>query len=204
MIRKEIDKLKEMIHIMCRKTEGIFNASIEVLKKKDSRLLNEVLNMDMDLNKMEVEVDNTCLNILALKDPYAVDFRYIVCVMKSTRDLERIGDESKTIAKWSIKSDLEYDKNEELQQLIQYTTESLQNAIHALLYESKEHAKNCLKLELNIDEYEEKILERDPILASGLIIRALERIGDLSTNIAENVIYYLEAKDIRHQEYENS
>lgn len=204
MIRKEIDKLKEMIHIMCRKTEGIFDASIEVLKKKDSRLLNEVLNMDIDLNKMEVEVDNTCLNILALKDPYAVDFRYIVCVMKSTRDLERIGDESKTIAKWSIKSDLEYDKNTELQQLIQYTTESFQNAIHALLYESKEHAKNCLKLELNIDEYEEKILERDPILASGLIIRALERIGDLSTNIAENVIYYLEAKDIRHQKYENS
>jgi phosphate transport system protein len=204
MIRKEIDKLKEMVHIMCRKTEGIFNASIEVLKKKDPRFLNEVLNMDMDLNKMEVEVDNTCLNILALKDPYAVDFRYIVCVMKSTRDLERVGDESKTIAKWSIKSDLDYDNNQDLKELVQLSQKSLQNAINALLYENIEYAKNSLKLEVNIDEYEEKILDKDPILASGLIIRALERIGDLSTNIAENVIYYLEAKDIRHQEYESS
>jgi phosphate transport system protein len=204
MIRKEIDKLKEMVHIMCRKTEGIFNASIEVLKKKDPRFLNEVLNMDMDLNRMEVEVDNTCLNILALKDPYAVDFRYIVCVMKSTRDLERVGDESKTIAKWSIKSDLDYDNNQDLKELVQLSQKSLQNAINALLYENIEYAKNSLKLEVNIDEYEEKILDKDPILASGLIIRALERIGDLSTNIAENVIYYLEAKDIRHQEYESS
>ncbi len=202
MIRKEIDKLKELIHIMCRKTEGIFQNSIEVLKKKDTRLLNDVLNMDMDLNKMEIEIDNVCLNILALKDPYALDFRYIICVMKSIRDLERIGDESKTIAKWSIKSDLEYDKNTDLQKLIHLTTAAMQHAIEALLYESKEHAENCLKLEYDIDEYEEKILNENPILASGLIVRALERIGDLSTNIAENVIYYLEAKDIRHQEYE--
>ena len=202
MIRKEIDKLKEMIHIMCRKTEGIYQSSLEVLKKKNVQLMNEVLNMDVDLNKMEVEIDNACLNILALKDPYALDFRYIVSVMKSTRDLERIGDESKTIAKWSIKSDLDFNTNSDLQELVQNTTEALQHAIHALLYESKEHAEKCLKLENNIDEYEEKILDKNPILASGLIIRALERIGDLSTNIAENVIYYLEAKDIRHQEYE--
>ncbi len=201
MIRKEIDKLKEMIHLMSRKTEGIFNHALEVLKKRDPKLLNEVLNMDLDLNKMEIEVDNACLNILALKDPYAIDFRYIISVMKSTRDLERIGDESKTIAKWSLKSDLDYNKSVDLQKLVELTLESLHNAIHALLYESKEHANKSLQLEINIDEYEEKILDKNPILASGLIIRAFERIGDLSTNIAENVIYYLEAKDIRHQEF---
>lgn len=201
MIKKELENLKEMIHIMSRKSEGIYQSSIEMLKKKDSKLLKEILDMDLELNKMEIEVDNTCLNLLALKDPYAIDFRYIICVMKSTRDLERIGDESKTIAKWSIKSDLDLNTNEDLKFLVDYTTESLQSAINALLYEDKDSAKKCLELEINIDNYEEKILNKNPILASGLIIRALERIGDLSTNIAENVIYYLDAKDIRHQEY---
>lgn len=200
MIRKQLENLKEMIHLMSRKAEGIYLAALEMLKSKDEKILKDILNMDIDLNKMEVEVDNVCLNLLVLKEPYAIDFRYIICVMKSTRDLERIGDESKTIAKWSIKSDLNTVENEDLKKLIRYTSESLHNAIKALLYDDKEAAKKCLELEVNIDEYEEKILNNNPILASGLIIRALERIGDLSTNISENVIYYLEAKDIRHQE----
>ncbi|MFN3605190.1 MAG: phosphate signaling complex protein PhoU [Leptonema sp. (in: bacteria)] len=199
MMKKELEILKERIHIMSRKAEGIYLSSLEVLKKKDSKLLKEILDMDVELNKMEIEIDNACLNLLALKDPYAVDFRYIICIMKSTRDLERVGDESKTIAKWSLKSDLELATNEELKLLVEYATESLKNAINALLYEQKEAANKCLELEVNVDEYEEKILNKNPILASGLIIRALERIGDLSTNIAENVIYYLDAKDIRHQ-----
>ncbi|MCS7204588.1 MAG: phosphate signaling complex protein PhoU [Leptospiraceae bacterium] len=199
MIRKEIEKLKEMIHLMCRKTETMYFTSLEVLRKKDRKLLNELLEMDKDLNKMEVDVDNACLNLLALKDPYAVDFRYIISVMKSTRDLERIGDESKTIGKWSFKSDLEIDRNSDFQSLVNYTTEALQKAIQALTYEDLKFANDCLQLELNVDELEEKILSKDPILPSGLIIRAMERIGDLSANIAENVIYYLEAKDIRHQ-----
>lgn len=201
MTKKELENLKEMIHIMSRKAEGIYQSSIEMLKKKDTKLLKEILDMDIELNKMEIEIDNVCLNLLALKDPYAIDFRYIVCVMKSTRDLERMGDESKTIAKWSIKSDLDLNTNEDLKFLVDFATESLQNAINALLYEDRDSAKRCLEIEVDIDNYEEKILNKNPILASGLIIRALERIGDLSTNIAENVIYYLDAKDIRHQEY---
>ncbi len=200
MIRKQIESLKERIHLMARKSEGIYLSALEMLKSKDEKMLKDILNMDIDLNKMEVEVDNACLNLLVLKEPYAVDFRYIICVMKSTRDLERIGDESKTIAKWCIKSDFNVSENEDLKQLIRNTSESLQNAIKALLYEDKDSAKKCLELEFNIDEYEEKILNKNPSLASGLIVRAFERIGDLSSNISENVIYYLEARDIRHQE----
>ncbi len=200
MIKKELDQLKEMIHVMCRKVEGIYFYAIDMLKKKDEKMLNEIFKMDVDLNQMEVEIDNQCLKLLALKEPYAIDFRFIVAVMKSTRDLERVGDESKTIAKWGLKSDLNYDSNIELQKMIEFTTQSIQSAMNSLMYEDIEYARDALKLEYNIDDYEEILLGKDPSLSSGLVIRALERIGDLATNIAENVIYYLEAKDIRHQD----
>lgn len=199
MILKELEHLKEMIHLMCRKTEGMYFTAIEVLKKRDTKLLHELLEMDKDLNSMEVEVDNTCLNLLALKDPYAIDFRYIISIMKSTRDLERIGDESKTIGKWSIKSDVDLSEYSEFHKILQYTTESIKNALGALMYDDLELAEKTLQLEIEIDDIEEILLAKEPSLATGLIIRAMERIGDLSSNIAENVIYYLQGKDIRHQ-----
>ncbi|EHQ05566.1 phosphate signaling complex protein PhoU [Leptonema illini] len=199
MNKKHLDELKEQISLMARRAESIFDKALEVLRDAHHDRFQDVLLMDRDLNKMEMELDQSCIRLLALKDPFAVDLRFILSVMKSVRDLERIGDESKTIAKWSVKLPADF-MSSDLSHLIDNARKALQLAIQALLHDDEAAANECLQVEEYVDEYEDRVLLTDPALPLGLITRSLERIGDLSSNISENVIYYLEAKDIRHQE----
>lgn len=184
---------------MARRAESIFDKALEVLRDAHHDRFQDVLLMDRDLNKMEMELDQSCIRLLALKDTFAVDLRFILSVMKSVRDLERIGDESKTIAKWSVKLPADF-MSSDLSHLIDNARKALQLAIQALLHDDEAAANECFQVEEYVDEYEDRVLLTDPALPLGLITRSLERIGDLSSNISENVIYYLEAKDIRHQE----
>ncbi len=199
MNKKYLDELKEQISLMGRRAENIFDKSLEVLRDPKHDRFEDVLHMDRDLNKMEMELDQACIRLLALKDPFAVDLRFILSVMKSVRDLERIGDESKTIAKWSVKLPGDF-MTSDLNHLIENARKALQLAIRALLHDDEEAANECLQVEELVDEYEDRILLTDPGLPLGLVTRSLERIGDLASNISENVIYYLEARDIRHPE----
>jgi phosphate transport system protein len=197
MNKKHLDELKEQISIMARRAENIFEKALEVLRDSRHDRFQDVLLMDRELNRMEKELDQACIRLLALKEPFAVDLRFILSVMKSVRDLERIGDESKTIARWSVKLPADF-MTSDLSHLIEHARKALQLAVQALLHDDEAAAEECLGEEEYVDEYEERVLLTDPPLSVGLITRALERIGDLSSNISENVIYHLEAKDIRH------
>lgn len=199
MNKKYLDDLKEQVSLMARRAEGIFDRALDVLNDPHHDRFQEVLGMDRELNRMEMELDQACIRLLALKEPHAVDLRFVLSVMKSVRDIERVGDESKTIAKWSVKLPVDFSTSD-FQGLVENARLALTLAIRALLHDDEDAARQCLQVEEHVDEFEDRVLMTNPELPLGLVTRALERIGDLASNISENVIYYLEARDVRHPE----
>lgn len=197
MIHKRIEELKEHVSIMARRCEAILAAALRVLESGDESRLQEVLNMDQEVNRLEIELDERCMKLLALEEPYAVDFRYVFSIIKTTRDLERIGDESKTIAKWSVRID-PVSIDDRLRELASVATETLQTAVEALVHNDQVLAEKVLGLEEKTNELEDEIMATLPATGKALIVRSLERIGDLSSNIAENVIFSVQAREIRH------
>ncbi|MCB1139046.1 MAG: phosphate signaling complex protein PhoU [Leptospiraceae bacterium] len=197
MIQKQIEELKEHVSLMARRAEAILDMALETLEKREESLFQQTVSMDRELNSMEIQMDEKCMRLLALQEPFALDFRYIFSSIKTTRDLERIGDESKTIARWSLRLP-GAQVSAELNELASKAREALKEAIQALVNSDLDAANKVLKLELEVDAIEEKILEVSTDISQALIVRALERIGDLSTNIAENVIFSVKAQDIRH------
>ncbi|MCB1166052.1 MAG: phosphate signaling complex protein PhoU [Leptospiraceae bacterium] len=197
MIHKQLEELKEHVSLMARRAEAILDLALETLEKKEEALFQKTVAMDRELNAMEIQMDDKCMRLLALQEPFALDFRYIFSSIKTTRDLERIGDESKTIARWSLRL-TGGQVSDDLQTLASKAREALKEAVQALIHSDLDASNRVLQLELEVDAIEEKILEVSTDISQALIVRALERIGDLATNIAENVIFSVKAKDIRH------
>ena len=195
---QQIDMLRQEIAVMARKAEGIFDRALKAMETRNDDLVIEVLDLDPELNAYEIKMDALCMRILALSEPYAVDFRYVYSVSKTTRDLERIGDESKTIAKWSRK--LPGPPSQELIRLGQKAKEALAVAVDSLLKMDAVQANRVLDLEIDVDAIEDDILKSATDVPQAFIAKAMERVGDMATNIAENVIFCVKAQDIRHSE----
>lgn len=197
MIQKKVEELKEDVSIMARRCEAILADALRVLESGDEARMQEVLTMDQEINSLEIELDEKCMKLLALEEPYAVDFRYIFSVIKTTRDLERIADESKTIAKWSVRI-APVSLDEQFNKLVSTSKEALETAVDALIQSNQNKAESVLVLEQKTNELEDEIMATLPATGKALIVRSLERIGDHSSNIAENVIFSVKAEEIRH------
>jgi len=195
-IEKEIASLKEEISEMAKIAETILDRALVALEKRDEESIRAVIEMDPRLNEFEVRMDAHCAEVLALKDPYALDFRFVFSVIKTTRDLERVGDECKTVAKWSRK--LKSPPSDELLTLGKKAKESFSTAVRSLLSLDTALAESVMQIETQVDEIEDRIMESSPELPPAFIAKAFERISDMATNIAENVIFSVKARDIRH------
>ncbi|MBX7059199.1 MAG: hypothetical protein K1X75_14125 [Leptospirales bacterium] len=186
---------------MARKCEAIFDASIECLQTRDEAKIDQVRSMDREIDQMELAADRLSMETLALRDPYALDFRYVFSVVKIIHELERVGDQAKTVAKWSRR--LPQPAGGELMSLAEKTREALRESIQALVDQDTVRADRVMQLEFDIDELEDRIIESSPSLAEAFIAKAIERIGDLATNIAESVVFTVNASDIRHGHFQS-
>jgi len=192
----KLRELREEVAVMARRAEGMVDKALDVLGTRDESTIEEILKMDAVLNDLEIKMDELCMRILALQEPYGNDFRFVFSLIKTTRDLERIGDESKTIAKWTRR--IQGDTPPDLVQLGAKAKETLNAAIHCLINSDVSLAGTVMELEFITDEIEDKIMNENPQLAVAFIAKALERIGDLSANIAENVVFSVKAREVRH------
>lgn len=185
---------------MARKSQTIFDKSIVCLNARDESLVAGVRNLDSEIDELEVRLDRMCVELLALQEPYAFDFRFVFSVIKMIKEFERVGDESKTIAKWAPKLPAAPDQN--MRMLAERAGEALNTAVQALVEEDRTLAEKVMQIEFTVDEIEDRIIENATSLAEAFIAKALERIGDLATNVAEDVIFTVSAKDIRHGQFE--
>lgn len=194
---------------------GMLESASEALLNIDAEAARGVVRRDDDIDREEVIIEEECFRVLALHHPFARDFRRVVSLMRINADLERVGDHSTSIAKVTIKlSVLEHvpPVPTSLGELARRVPILCHGLLTALMTESPEGARSTLTKDHDIDTLEKRLFEecvqtmgtdRDA-RAAGLFYyrcgRELERIGDLMTNIAEDVLYLSTGHIVRHSE----
>lgn len=209
---KEIDELKvKMLNMFSLVLEAVDKALMG-LKNMDADICQEVIDNDIKVNQQEVEIDELSLKLLALEGPVAKDLRFILGCMRSCADLERIGDEAVNIAQsvvfLSTRPPLSfYDK---IYQLGIKAREMLKESHLAFNNLNSELSLYICRMDNEVDELNSYIfktiinlmLKDSPAIERSVecmnISRRFERIADLSTNIAENVVFIEKGVNIKH------
>jgi phosphate transport system protein len=186
---------------------------LQALVMRSGDPLAEVIAGDSDIDDLQIEIDNACFTLLALHQPVAVDLRKIVSVLKINADLERVGDLAVNIAEAGQR----YLQHPPVKPLIDVprmgdlALKMLRQALDAFVTMDAGLAKSVLRQDDWLDALKDQILRElltfmlgDPrVIEPGvdliLISRHLERVGDHATNIAEDVIFIVEARDVRHR-----
>ncbi len=211
---RELGNLKTQTAKLGGMVEEAIGKALLSLREGDQYLAREVRKGDDAIDKLEVEIEERCLKILALYQPVARDLRFIVSVLKVNNELEHMGDLAESIAQKTKRVSKEQvnDSKMDLMQMGQNTQKMVGMALDALLEEDADKAREVIKMDDEIDRYhyrhhrvvsesiqqtDKKISHTELNLLS--VSRCLERIGDMATSVAEDVIYYVDAKIIRHR-----
>ena len=211
-LQKEIDKLKKQIVLLAGSVEKRVADAVKSIDQRDAELAQRIKDTDQDIDQTEVEVEEECLKILALYQPVAMDLRFIVAVLKINSDLERIGDEAVNIAGRSLNINA-YPKieiNFDLKGLAKNVMAMLKRSLDALVNMDAVMAHAVIDSDDEIDDTVQKLFQQvknevrrqpekiDYMIEYIRINRHLERIADHATNIAEDIVYMIEGKIVRH------
>ena len=210
---RELDGLKKELLELSAAVEESVVKSIQSLKDRDEALAREVIDNDDAVDNAEVALEEQCLKILALHQPVAGDLRFIVATLKINNELERVADLAVNIAERSLVIGRQkvIDAPFDFTHMAQKSRSMLTRAIDSIIRLDTVLAHEVCEAdeevdELNRDVYTQvyRLINEHPENAEILInyisvSRHLERIADYATNIAEDVIYLVEGKIIRHQ-----
>lgn len=208
-----VNHVLEMGELVTQQVEKALQAFIH----SDSALAKEVVEKDHLVNRMEVDIDNECVQILVRRQPAAGDLRAVIAVIKTIKDVERIGDQAKRIARLALKaSDADQvmapKEFNEFQTMGNRVLEMLRGAMQAFRKMDADDALSVALLDKQIDNDYEAILRQnmtymleDPRNITRIVEmtwagRAIERIGDHARNICEYTIYFVKGQDVRHQD----
>lgn len=209
---EELKTLKERILYMGSLIESMIHYAIKSLVERNSNLLKEVFKHEDEVNKLHIEIDDICLKLLALRQPIAVDLRFITAAMKINSDLERMGDQAINISQNTedLLKQPQLKPLIDLPRMADIVKKMVKDSLDAFVKKEPELAKSVLTRDDEVDNLKDQIFRElltymmaDPnnierSLDLILISRNLERIGDHATNIAEDVIFMALGKDIRH------
>lgn len=191
--------------------KNIFNA-VQALKDRDIPLARKVVRADLEVDELEVEVEEECIRLIALRQPMAKDLRMISTAMKITHELERMGDLAVNIAERCIELCQEPPLKPliDIPRMADHAQQMLRKSLDAFLNEDVELALEVCDSDDLLDQLNEQVFRElitymieDPRTISCatrliLVTRYLERFGDLATNIGEVVVFMVEGRNIRH------
>ncbi len=208
---RELEKIKGKILKMGTLAEEAIDKATRSVIDLDLNLAQEVMDTDNVMDELEIDIEEDCLKALALYQPVAIDLRYIVAVMKINSDLERMGDLSYNIARRVRYLEKGVELGFNFEDLAGKVRIMVGDSLSSLLNKDSKLARKVLEEDDEVDkikkdatDWVEAHLADDPSKIGSLMryltcVRNLERIGDLATNIAEDVIYMAEGKIVRHQ-----
>lgn len=208
---EELAKLKENLLAMASHAETSVARAMRALVERDDALARKVEDDDNILDQFEIEIDDTAIHLLA-KAPLATELRLITVAMKISHNLERVGDEAVTISRRAVELNTEPQLKPyvDLPRMATMSLEMLRAALTAFVNRQPDVARAVIPRDAEVDELNRQLhrelssymIERPTTITRCLrlmvISKALERIADHATNIAEEVVYLYEAKDIRH------
>jgi phosphate transport system protein len=214
-IEPELQALKDNLLDMLSLVRNQVVKCKDAIEKNDVSLAEEVMDDERRVNIQELAIDRDCESILALYTPVASDLRLVLATLKITNDLERIGDNAKNLAKFLL-SNLQKDKNNFLKEfhileMLDVLINMLKEMGEALRKEDTRHALKTTKKDEVLNEYNKKAFkttaelikskpdEAKNILTLFSLVRDLERAGDLTKNIAEELVFHIEARVVKHK-----
>ena len=210
--QEELDSLKSRLLEMGGLAEDRVRSAIRALVSRDVSLVTQVLEGDAPINQLHIEIDSRCVKLLALHQPMAIDLRVILSAVKINTDLERVGDLAINIAEAASR----YLAHPPVKELIDIPRMAdiahgmLRDALDAFVRRDTVLAQQVLDADDALDALKTQVFRElltfmleDPHTIEAsldliLVSRHLERIGDHATNIAEDVIFMVSARDIRH------
>ncbi len=215
MLNSKIDELKKKFLSFCRLVQVMVEDSIEGYISGNNQLLKKVIEVDEEkANNLEIEIDELCTAIIAQYEPRAKNLRIILMVLKINNDLERIGDLATNISESGqelLKSPLG-NFHSEFKSMHKNVKIMIEKSIDCFVNEDAQTARDIIELDEKVDKMRYQILKDiikkiidNPEYASSFlhierIAKSLERVGDLATNIAEDVVYVVEGENIKHSD----
>jgi phosphate transport system protein len=212
----EMQALRNRLLGMGAMVEERMHGAVVALMERNAAAAEAIIAGDQEVNELQIEVDDRCLKLLALQQPMASDLRLITAAMKINADLERIGDQAVNIAENSLKlmNAAPLRPLIDLPRMAEIAEAMTRDSLDAFVRKDAALARSVLARDDEVDQLKDHIFRvlltymmADPgtierALSLILVSRNLERIADHATNIAEDVIFVVEAKDVRHHHEE--
>lgn len=208
----ELRRVRERLLDMGGRVEEMIGKAMDALTERTAGLCSQVLDEDRTIDRMELEIDESCYSIMVRHHPAAIDLRFLIAVMKIVTDLERIGDSAVNICQ-----SVEHLNQEpplkpyiDLPRMAKLVARMVRDALDAFVRRDAAEATRVTQADDEVDALYRQLFREllsfmveDPTTTTRalhllLIARNMERIADHATNIAEDVIYYVEGRDVRH------
>ena len=209
---KELTALKERLLYMGSMAQGMIRVAIKGLVERDESILEEVFKNEEEVNHLQIEIDDMAMKLLALRQPMAIDLRFIAASIKINSELERIADQAVNVCQ-NTQVLLKYPLLKpliDIPRMAEIAQKMLNDSLEAFVNRDPDEAQVTLAEDDKLDSLKDQLFRElltymisDPstiqrALCLILISRNLERIGDHATNICEDVIYMVQGRDIRH------
>ena len=208
----ELDEVKVRLLSMSSEAEAALANAVDALIHRNRDQAETVIAGDRVIDRMEVEIEEMCLNLLALQQPMAKDLRMLMAILKISNDLERVGDHAVNIAQSAqrIEGAQSVTPEPEIQEMARLARAMLSDALEAFIRGDAEASRALVRRDDEVDAIHRSLFRilltymmEDPhIISTGmelsLVSRNLERVADLATNIAEEVVFLVEGVSIKH------
>jgi phosphate transport system protein len=209
---EELEALKQTLLAMGGLVEDQIRRVMRALLERDDAAARDVIERDRQVNAYDVEVDETCVNLLALHQPAAGDLRFITTAMKIVTDLERIGDQAVNIAQRVLELNQEPQLKPyiDLPRMAERAQSMVKDSLDAFVTRDTTLARRVCAADEEVDALKEQIFRElltfmmedartiPRAIRLILVSRFMERVADHATNIAEMVVYMVEGKMVRH------
>lgn len=209
---QQLEQIRQTLLRMGGLVEQMIAKSMHALVERDEGSVAEVIHQDLEVDRIEMDLDEACHTTLARNQPTAIDLRFLVAVMKINSDLERIGDSAVNIAQSArqLIDEAPLKPYIDLPHMSRLAQDMVRQALDAFVRRDTELAVRVCKADDQIDALYKQLfrelltfmLENPKTVSRALhlllVARNLERIADHATNVAEDVIYYVEGRDVRH------
>ncbi|MBI5805963.1 phosphate signaling complex protein PhoU [candidate division TA06 bacterium] len=209
---RELLELKEKLLLMAAKVEQLIKQSIESLMKKDAVLAQSLFDLDKEVDRLEIEIEEDAIALIARHQPAAGDLRFLIGAIKINNDLERISDHGVNIAQSAIRlaAQPELKPLIDIPRMAELSIGMLKDSLDSFVNNDPDKARAVCKSDDQVDDLKDQIfrelltymMEKQDSIGRAmdliLVSRNLERVADLSTNISEEEIYISEAKIVKH------